>query len=631
MKLLSSVLAVALALLGGGPQTAWAGSPSAKDRQFVAAVAKRLLAQMKPVEGFDWQPDVKVVDSDRMPAGLKLNAWANAYRAGGKLKPYVRVTDLWLKKVVQGDPDILALTLAHELGHIYHRHVAVSNPGSTDFLRVAIQRKRESEADAFGARLMKKAGFSLIHGVLGLARIKGLTLHNAPLDALRSDHPAWDDRFGRVVQNPRIWEALATFDNGVALLSAEQFFPAERCFQQVTKFDPYCYEAWVNLGHTRLMRYCDQLSTDDLKDMGIGQVLCGAFYRRAQSLEPGAPPFTRGKDSRLWSAAVGALRQALKRKPDLALAKANLGLAYLVDPDGKEVAKALKLLRQAQAAVAQDKTLTDLDRAALQTNLSVALLAGGQRADGLKQLAAAQALLQKLNWWDMTLPSSAIRYNEALALAEAPNRQDRDRAVKLFEEYLRQSDSYSAWWPIAYEHYAALCKDLKEETLDRTALQKRFNTRLRMQTTLTLQGGLTVTLAEKTADVLKRLGKHTAEPLVGNSLKRYRFAKYAIELLAGNRVIAIILRSKKSPALTLRPLALGAGKAVRLRVGMSRKELLATLPGARAVVGRNLLKAGDDDLYSYYRQLGLAVRYDADYPNGNVTELILVQTPEPPG
>ncbi len=623
-----------LALGGSLTPSALAVKPTPQEEKLVQEISQQLLKEMDPVPGFQWKPDIKAI-ADEEPDVIPNNAWATARVEKNELIPVVRITGEFLRGIRDEhgvvDRDALALILAHELGHIHHRHMfkGIDKP---ELVAFAFNREKEYEADAFGAFFLQKAHFSLVQGILGMTRMKSYRLHQAPLDHLRSTHPAWDERFGRVVQDPHLWELMATFDNGTALLAAEQFAAAERCFDSVAAADPACYEALVNLGYARLMQYCDKLSETDLKDLGIGQLLCGAFYRRPVSLE-----VPRGKDTRLWKGAVDALREALRLKPGLALANANLGLAYLVNPDGKQADEAVKRLRQAQHAQGDEKTLRApdesglADQVGLQVNLAVALLAAGDVQGSMMELAQACDLLQKLHWWEATLPTAAVHYNQALAHASAGSVDEKRAAIQLFEQYLREGDSLSSWWPVAYERYGALCKELQVKPAGREELQGRTNTELRRQLTLSLNDGQAVTLGEKTQDVLARLGKPKDKPVevLKGILNRYRLDKYGIELLASDRVIAIFVRSRQAPPVVLKPRGLASGQPVELRVGMSYQELVAKMPGARMVVGRYLLESAEENLYRYYRHLGLAVRYDADPPSANVTELVIVQVPEP--
>ena len=314
------------------------------------------------------------------------------------------------------------------------------------------------------------------------------------------------------------------------------------------------------------------------------------------------------------------------------MVKADLGLAYLVHPDGKDVGQAREMFQDALNAL-KDEKLLPVEKAALLINLGTVELAEGSRKKATKLLDEARVLLKKLEDAQPPALVSAVRYNDAVALAKGEGpRRNGPAPVKAFEQYLRETDPYSAWWPVAYDQYTTLCKELKSEARGKEDLQKEYNAAMRMVTTVKLGDKVSITLAEDTDDVLERLGKHKDLSLVGGGLKRIRFEKYPVEILATDRVLAIILKAKDSPTLVLRPQGTtrGPGKNVELRVGMSRKDLLAKLPGARAVVGRNILEPGEEQQYSYYRRLGLAVRYDDDYPNGKIIELVLALLPDPP-
>ena len=101
------------------------------------------------------------------------------------------------------------------------------------------------------------------------------------------------------------------------------------------------------------MQYCDALDESDLADFGIGQPMCAGFFRRPVSLEL----LVRGKDEELWWKAVGNLREALRLRPDNALVKADLGMAYLLQPVGRDLGVAARFLDEAAQAAEKDETL----------------------------------------------------------------------------------------------------------------------------------------------------------------------------------------------------------------------------------------------------------------------------------
>ena len=121
------------------------------------------------------------------------------------------------------------------------------------------------------------------------------------------------------------------------------------------------------------MQYADSLDTDDLRRFDVGQIVVGGFYRRPKSLEVKV----RGINEELWWDAVGALRESIRLKPDLSLPKANLGVAYLFRPAGKDPGKAAQFLEEASQLAGGDPSLDPVSRLAEDINLAVAYAALG--------------------------------------------------------------------------------------------------------------------------------------------------------------------------------------------------------------------------------------------------------------
>src|SRR5262249_20906235 len=159
----------------------------------------------------------------------------------------------------------------------------------------------------------------------------------------------------------------------------------------------------------------------------------------------------RGSDPDLWWNAVGDLREALRLKPNLTLAKANLGLAYLVHPDAKQVGEATRLLQEAADAAATDKTLDRVAHAAVGINLGVAQLAAGSPDKGLASLEEGEQVGRALapgggHRGNVAL-IAALLYNRAQELAARNDRASREQALGLLEKYLRTASPLSLWWP----------------------------------------------------------------------------------------------------------------------------------------------------------------------------------------
>ena len=326
------------------------------DHALVDQVAHRLLAVAKPVAGYAWPPTIEVDDKEDENA----HACNDSKDERDQVRPKIVVNAGLLHRVVQGNANRLAFILGHELGHVVLKHIEqVPCSGSsgrtgevrTDVVNLVFGREQEIAADAKGMELTLAADYSFKGALGAIRRFIDLDLEYSSFEGLGVNHPSWKDRIALLdKEQAPLWHAMAAFHDGTYFLITEQYGSAERCFRAVTREFPACHEAWANLGYALLMRYCDGLEVDDLRRFDLGQLAVGGFYRRPGTLEAQI----RGIDEELWWDAVGALREALRLKPDSVLIKANLGVAYLVRPAGRDVGQAARYLQEAAEAVESD-------------------------------------------------------------------------------------------------------------------------------------------------------------------------------------------------------------------------------------------------------------------------------------
>jgi Zn-dependent protease with chaperone function len=98
------------------------------------------------------------------------------------------------------EPDVVAAVLAHELGHIYLRHLPPRfRRGASSAAREAT-RGQERAADLFGARLACQAGFDPRGAVHLLQTLSGLDREGAGAE---DDHPSYQERIQYLKQEAR--------------------------------------------------------------------------------------------------------------------------------------------------------------------------------------------------------------------------------------------------------------------------------------------------------------------------------------------------------------------------------------------------------------------------------------------
>jgi hypothetical protein len=394
---------------------------------------------------------------------------------------------------------------------------------------------------------------------------------------------------------------MSAFENGATFLALENYFAAEDCFLRVIREFPNCYEAWANLGLAQLLRYCDQLTAEEIRECGIGPFV-GTAYPSARSVAS-----TRVSKVQLWEEALVALKRANKLKPGSPVILANLGLAYMVNPAGKgqEIGEAYRCFDEAQRALEQEKDLSLRVRLTLLINFAAAANADGDQKKCKALLNQAMSLAEKLygehKKWPFNI-QSAITFNAAIVAAET----DQSAAVNLYEEYLRTVPQGNPWWTVARERYESVCKNLERKPLSKDQIGKTLA--LRKNIEIALPGVGIIHVGQSLDDAIVMLGKPTNTGKVRSSLRRLQFVAHGIELLTdGEEVFAITITTAKSLMVPVREAGANGRKLGELRVGMSREEVEALLG-----MGDPLPLMFFSKEYPYYANLGVAVEYNKD-------------------
>lgn len=592
---------------------------------FVQQVVDRLVAvaDLPPGLASAWPPKL-VYESG---PNKEINAYARCAGTPTAPRYEIIITPEIMQHVIKRDRDVLAYIVGHELAHVLlgHTDCAKQRASQTEIVAMAASRAQELASDSLGMQLAIKAGYSFRRGVRGMQRIADALGGGAStLQSLGHTHPTWADRgmFASLLQGDRemtsLWRSMGAFANGNYFLMIEQYEAAARAFKQVTTEFPTAHEAWANLGFALLMRYADALDADDLRRFDVGQLVMPGFYRRPETLEAQV----RGIHSELWWEAVGALREAIRLKPDLTLAIAHLGIAHLIHPSGtKDIGTATKLLQQAAALAASDPTISPLDRVAIEINAGVAQLASGAEADAIfaQALDALTATTKGSRQQSDNSLSAAIDYNRALLLENSGAPSARRDAVGMLERYLANTLPSSAWWQIGYERYVRLCRAAGVQPKPEEHFHRGRTAAIRAVAGVEIAPDKSIGLGDLVTEATRLLGRTTPVPVVaGTNLVLLRYAAQGIDILANDRVLAIVLRGANAPFIPLRTQGLG-GATYALRIGMSEAELTQTV-GEFYDMKR---LTSNDVYYRYYRELGVGVRV----VDSQVAEIVVAQIP----
>lgn len=529
----------------------------------------------------------------------------------------IRVTRGLLEQIDR-DPHLLAFILGHELGHVVVGH----RSGPTPLVSAGLNRAHESAADSVGMLLAVGANYShrkAVRGILRLAR-------SGPFQRLASSHPSWSDRaaflntFRGDDAQSQLWRSMGSFLDGVHFLRIEQYPLAERAFEAVTEEFPGSYEGWANLGYARLMQYLDGLREEDIQRFGIGQLVMGAFHRRAGTLEARV----RGIDADLWSSAVDALHEArrLAEEADASttLIRCNLGVAFLVHPSGeKRVDRATDHLETAARRAGEDSTLHPAARAAVVLNAGVAQALAGRLDEARQAFRRARTLAGDRS---RSAVSHALVFNQAYLMD--PSREEASRLAPALEDYLSSVSPSSSWWEIAYGSYVGLANRVGLTPKSRGELRGKATAGAGFRPVLRVASGdFDVALGEPIDDVASRLGPHRRDTVVaGTDIVRLHYPDRGLSVLGTEAVLAMVMESDATPV-NLRAKGPG-GDTAELRVGMPAEDLRERLGAYVYETNYDYRSVADPDRrYRYYPELGLGF----DLSRGSVGEIVVARIP----
>ncbi len=617
-------------------------------------LVKKVVGRIVPVAELPhtlhtWPPSVYVHDQKDEYGNSVLNAFAHP--CGGESdvglphecseddnpsQPHVHITKKLMDDVIQSREQRLAFVFGHELAHITQGHT--TNFGykwraNTELAFYSFGRRQEMEADRVGHLYGNNAGYESDEMLQAIFRFIELDLSYSSFEGLGVGHPSWEERLSYINEdNSPHWRLLNTFRTGVSFLATEQYKLAEACFRDVVEEYPRSYEAHANLGYALLMRYADGLETADVEQLGIRHIVVGSFTRRPESLEPDV----RGVDTQLWFQATTSLNEALRLKPSLIEAKANLGIAYMVKPSGPDMERARAIFDEVVEAALNDNTMDARTKAAVLINSGVADLAAGLLSESHEQFVGAETQINEYvagfrSSTDTTVHGelfAALQYNAGLLFESQLNDDSQGLAFEFFERYLSIMSPSSTWWPIAYQKYSSIGGRLGRRVKGKGEFAVSYTRKPRMVSGVRISGDALITLGQPREELGDDFRQ--AYGLLAGSVYETRLLQEdtdltefdlsimdKIRIIATHEVIAIIIEDG-GPEVEIRDIGLGTSVG-KLRVGMSSAELTIAM-------GRDYEKrviVDPEKGYRFYRSAGVA----AHVKDGVVKELVLTQIP----
>ena len=589
--------------------TATAEPSTPRDRELLEGITTRLLDVAEPIPALDPPPLLRI-------AGTGLRVATLIRREGLRRRAVITINTDLMDHVVNGDADVLAFIVAHQLARIAHGQLlpetAENGPAEKP---KPIGAKEEAQAEWSAAELLVRAGFSLRRALRGIARLQEIDKDAHSFDGLAVELPSWEKRlevFDR--EQLPLAKQMSAWTAGAIFLATDQFQLAELCLERVTQEFPATSDAWIGLGYARLMLYLDRLTAEELREYGLNMVVSPGFLRRGAF-----EPLIRGKRPRVWLDAVEALHEGLRQNPKHVRAQATVGLAYLFHPRGRQLDRALEFLQPAADAAVKDRLVSRRERATILANLATARAANGQADKSHQSLAA----LEKLYPQNEPMPRdliSALAYRRADLLTVKKDRASRVQAVEQLAVFLRQANPLSTWWEMALAQYRRLCEAEGKEPVERAEWLRLEKQRLHPRSTIRFDPEPGFAWRDPTAEAVRKLGPARSVAVTrGTNVVRLTWKRGCLELLAAQAIFAVRLAAANSPAIVFDQ----HGKPRRLQIGMK------VMDGNRVfAVDYQEWTFFDGELsFRFDPNLGLAIRGD----NDRLSEIIVVSPSEPRG
>lgn len=358
---------------------------------------------------------------------------------------------------------------------------------------------------------------------------------------------------------PDYWRATGAFHNGVKFLEFGAYDAANLSFRRVLEDYPDSYDAYSNLGYSLLMQYVEKLSSENIQDLGIGHLAGGAFYSRARIRD-------KGFDNALWRQAVEALEKAIQLNPESSVAKANLGMAYLLveanlnpgEEKRANLAKSYAYFQEAINLFAKDP-LSSSAQAAVYNNAGVAALA-------LNKIPEAKNYFAKV---DKTSVQSL--YNTALVIEkEQGDRQLLKQTLASFLERTPDASKYRQIAQIKYRNLGGTDIPAKPDNLGQVVGAKFGERVIALSEPLKADARTTMGCVEK--DIFGRQEYQ---------IKSYLCANFNAELiLAGDEVLSIrLLKENPATEVTLKGSSGVDAVTFPVKIGLRTQDVLSRFAG----------------------------------------------------
>ena len=391
-----------------------------------------------------------------------------------------------LFKWMNNDVRLVRAVVAHELAHLSKKHVGTGMKAAD--LDLIFTRQQEYEADATGAAVLEKCGYSRKDMTDMLLRL-GEVGRTAPASLkVMGDHADCQRRAANVDRSNLVLRSMVSFTNGEAYMDVRAFNKAKEQFDKSVEQAPTFYEAKFNAAQASLLFYYDILDPVVREawyqpDFGPSMLLPLRYSTKGGELTV--------LDEANFAEALKRIRAAIEAEPKRQEGSELLGLALVLDPNGNSsnISEGIRTLEKSiTTAVTAD------DRLRIVNNLAIGYQRQGNIATAIDKMFAEQR--------------KSTKYNGFLAanlgsqpLPDKIKGADATLAVNVLYTYLSNTNPQAIGYAKIETNFNALCQKFNLKTKEITRRGVPICTAFSI-----VDGGRTVFLLDPFADYYKKIG-----------------------------------------------------------------------------------------------------------------------------
>jgi predicted Zn-dependent protease len=418
-----------------------------------------------------------------------VNAYASPFFAKDALKgqkPRANMTVFTgLFKWMNNDVRLVRAVVAHELAHLSKKHVGTGMKAAD--LDLIFTRQQEYEADATGAAVLEKCGYSRKDMTDMLLRL-GEVGRTAPASLkVMGDHADCQRRAANVDRSNLVLRSMVAFTNGEAYMDVRLFNKAMLQFDRAAEQAPTFFEAKYNAAQAALLKYYDEL-TPTLRDLWYQPDFGPSMYLPPSGSKP---PIANDQDRANYLDALKRIEQVTAQSSTRTEGNELQGLAFVLEPDGKSstISDGVKILEKAlTTAVTAD------DRLRIANNLAIGYQRQGNITSAIDKMFAEQ---KKSNKYNGFLAANL----GAQALPDKIKGADATLAVNVLYTYLSNTNPQATGYARVEANFRNLCQkfNLKTKEITRTGVP--------ICTAFSLSdGGRTVFLLDPFSNYYRKIG-----------------------------------------------------------------------------------------------------------------------------